>query len=517
VTKKDPNNSGRNTANKGATDAGTVDENRLIAERRKKLHAIKAETIAYPNDFHPNVSAAELQQRFAEDDTETLAEVDETFALAGRMLAKRVMGKIAFLKVQDGSGYIQFVVQRDNLPDGVYQQFKQWDIGDIIAGTGAIFRTQKGELSVKPNALRLLTKSLRPLPEKWHGLTDTETRYRQRYVDLIINDESRQLFRTRSKIIRFIRDFMESEGRGFLEVETPMMHPIPGGATARPFVTHHNTLDLVMYLRVAPELYLKRLIVGGLDRVYEINRSFRNEGISTRHNPEFSMLEFYWAYADYNDLMDMTESMLRELAVAVNDSTVIEYQGQSIDFGSAFERITVEQAVRKFNPDLADADLENIESLRKICDARGIHVDQAWGAGKALIELFEATVEAKLMDPVFITQYPTEVSPLSRRNDQNPLVTDRFELFVAGREIANGFSELNDPEDQAARFREQVSQKDAGDLEAMHFDADYIRALEYGMPPTAGEGIGIDRLVMLFTDAASIRDVLLFPHMRPEA
>jgi lysyl-tRNA synthetase class 2 len=507
VSKQNQNNNTGGTAQ---------DENRLIAERREKLHALKAEAIAYPNDFRPNTNAAELQQRFADDDTGTLAEVNETFVLAGRMMAKRVMGKIAFVKVQDGSGTMQFVVQRDNLAEGLYQQFKQWDIGDIIGGSGVIFRTQKGELSVKPSELRLLSKSLRPLPEKFHGLTDTETRYRQRYVDLIMNEESRKVFYTRSKIIRFIRDFMEAPGREFLEVETPMMHPIPGGATARPFVTHHFALDLQMYLRIAPELYLKRLIVGGIDRVYEINRSFRNEGVSTRHNPEFTMLEFYWAYANYDDLMDLTETMLRELAVAVTGDSKVENEGQIIDFGSAFVRLSVEESVRKFNPELADADLWDAETLKATCAERSIHVDDSWGEGKILIELFEATVESKLLDPTFITGYPTEVSPLSRCNDDNPLITDRFELFIAGREIANGFSELNDPEDQAARFQEQASQKDAGDLEAMHFDADYIRALEYGMPPTAGEGIGIDRLVMLFTDSASIRDVLLFPHMRPE-
>lgn len=508
MSKNNPNNTGGDSA---------LDENRLIAERREKLHALKTETIAYPNDFRPTANAAELQRRFADDDTETLAEVDESFALAGRMLAKRVMGKIAFVKVQDGTGTIQFVVQRDNLPEGLYQQFKQWDIGDIIGGTGIIFRTQKGELSVKPSELRLLSKSLRPLPEKFHGLTDTETRYRQRYVDLIMNEESRKVFHIRSKIIRFIRDFMEAPGREFLEVETPMMHPIPGGATARPFVTHHNALDLQMYLRVAPELYLKRLIVGGLDRVYEINRSFRNEGVSTRHNPEFTMLEFYWAYANFDDLMDLTETMLRQLAEEIHGATTVQHEGQDIDFGAPFERMSVEESVRKFNPDLAEADLWDSETLKNACAQREIHVDDSWGEGKILIELFDATVEARLVNPTFITAYPTEVSPLSRRNDDNPLITDRFELFIAGREIANGFSELNDPEDQAARFMEQVSQKDAGDPEAMHYDADYIRALEYGMPPTAGEGIGIDRLVMLFTDSASIRDVLLFPYMRPEA
>jgi lysyl-tRNA synthetase class 2 len=499
------------------TNDSAADENRLIAERREKLHALKSETIAYPNDFRPNSNAAALQARFDDHDTESLARVEERFSLAGRMLAKRVMGKIAFVKVQDGSGTMQFVVQRDNLPEGLYKTFKQWDVGDIIGGSGEIFRTQKGELSVKVDELRLLTKSLRPLPEKYHGLTDMETRYRRRYVDLIMNEKSRNIFHTRSKIIRFIRDFMEAPGREFLEVETPMMHPIPGGATARPFITHHNALDITMYLRVAPELYLKRLTVGGLDRVYEINRNFRNEGVSTRHNPEFTMLEFYWAYANFNDLMDLTETMLRELAVAVTGEARVEYGGRSLDFGAPFKRITVEESVRAYNPDLADADLWDMQTLKAACKEREIKMEDTWGEGKLLLELYEATVESQLQDPTFVTSYPTEVSPLSRRNDDDPRVTDRFELIIAGREIANGFSELNDPEDQAARFREQVSNKDAGDLEAMHYDADYIRALEYGLPPTAGEGIGIDRLVMLLTDSPSIRDVLLFPYMRPEA
>ncbi|MBT8047253.1 MAG: lysine--tRNA ligase [Xanthomonadales bacterium] len=503
--------------NQKDTPADEADENRLIAERRGKLDALRASGQAYPNSFRKDTTAGMLHTRFDSCDAEDLAKVDEQFALAGRMMAKRVMGKIAFVLLQDRSGSIQLMIQRDNLPEGLFQEFKHWDIGDIIGATGSIVRTQKGELSIRVNALRLLTKSLRPLPEKYHGLTDTEMRYRQRYVDLIMSEDSRTVFRTRSRIITFIRSFMESPERDFLEVETPMMHPIPGGATARPFVTHHNALDLQMYLRVAPELYLKRLIVGGLGRVYEINRNFRNEGVSTRHNPEFTMLEFYWAYADYNDLMDLTENMLVGLTQAVTGGSAVTYQGDVIDFSGPYERLSVEEAVRRYNPKLAEANLWDPEFLRAACDAMQIHTEKTWGAGKLLTELFEATVEEHLQQPTFITQYPTEVSPLSRRNDDNPDVTDRFELFVCGREIANGFSELNDPEDQAERFRAQVENKDAGDLEAMHYDADYIRALEYGMPPTAGEGIGIDRLVMIYTDAPSIRDVLLFPYMRPEA
>lgn len=508
---------GAEAAATAAEQAALQDENRLIAERRVKLDALRALGNPYPNDFRADATSAELHGRFDALDGEALERVDTGFSLAGRMMAKRVMGKIAFVRLRDRGGDIQLVVQRDHLPEGVYQEFKHWDVGDIIGGSGRMFRTQTGELSVKMDTLRLLAKSLRPLPEKWHGLTDTEIRYRQRYADLIMNPGSRDVFRRRSRIISFIRAFMEAPGREFLEVETPMMHPIPGGAAARPFKTHHNALDLDMYLRVAPELYLKRLIVGGLGRVYEINRNFRNEGVSTRHNPEFTMLEFYWSYANYTDLMDLTEQMFRELALHVTGSTVVQYQGRDIDFGAPFERLSVEQAVRRYASELADADLWDESVLRRACKERSVHAEAGWGAGRLQMELFDAVAEAHLHDPVFITGYPTEVSPLSRRNDSNPRLTDRFELFIAGRELANGFSELNDPEDQAARFREQAANKDAGDLEAMHFDADYIRALEYGMPPTAGEGIGIDRLVMLFTDSASIRDVLLFPYMRPEA
>jgi lysyl-tRNA synthetase class 2 len=506
-----------NMTDKENTEITEQEENRLIAERRAKLDALRLEGSAYPNDFRKDTSSGELVERFGDSGADELASIEEVFSVAGRMMAKRVMGKIAFVRLQDRSGSIQLMVQRDMLPDGVFRQFKHWDVGDIIGGAGQIVRTQKGELSIRVNELRLLAKSLRPLPEKYHGLTDTEIRYRRRYVDLIMNEESRSVFRARSKIISFIRSFMEAPGREFLEVETPMMHPIPGGATARPFVTHHNALDLKMYLRVAPELYLKRLIVGGLGRVYEINRNFRNEGVSTRHNPEFTMLEFYWSYADYRDLIELTESMLVGLTEAITGGSKVSYQGQQIDFGGPYERLTVEEAVRRFNPKLADANLWDEDFLRSACAALQIHTEKNWGAGKLLTELFEATVEEYLVQPVFITQYPTEVSPLSRRNDDNPDVTDRFELFICGREIANGFSELNDPEDQAERFRAQVVNKDAGDLEAMHYDEDYIRALEYGMPPTAGEGIGIDRLVMIYTDSPSIRDVLLFPYMRPEA
>jgi lysyl-tRNA synthetase class 2 len=499
------------------TQNAELEENRLIAERRAKLGELRDAGQAYPNDFRKDTISSDLHTRFCDALAEELEQVEDRFSVAGRIMAKRVMGKLAFVRLQDRGGSIQLMLQRDNLPEGVFQAFKRWDVGDIIGASGRVVRTQKGELSIRADELRLLSKSLRPLPEKYHGLTDTEARYRQRYVDLIMSEESREVFRIRSKIITFIRSFMEGPCRDFLEVETPMMHPIPGGATARPFVTHHNALDLQMYLRVAPELYLKRLIVGGLDRVYEINRNFRNEGVSTKHNPEFTMLEFYWAFADYNDLIQLTESMLSEMAVAVTGQGSVTYQGTELNFEGPYERMTVEEAVRLHNPKLADADLWNADFLRSACDALQIHTETSWGAGRLLMELFEETVEEKLVQPTFVTQYPTEVSPLSRRNDDNPDVTDRFELFIYGREIANGFSELNDPEDQAERFRAQVAEKDAGDLEAMHFDADYIRALEYGMPPTAGEGIGIDRLVMLFTDSPSIRDVLLFPYMRPEA
>ena len=416
--------------------------------------------------------------------------------------------------LQDMSGRIQLFLQRDSLAEGVYQAFKGWDIGDIIGAEGVLFKTKTGELSVRVDSIRMLTKSLRPLPEKFHGLSDLETRYRQRYVDLIMNEDSRKTFRMRSRMIQYIRHYLDT--RDFMEVETPMMQAIPGGAVARPFATYHNALDMDLFLRIAPELYLKRLIVGGFERVYEINRNFRNEGLSTRHNPEFTMLEFYQAYADYHDLMDLTEDLLRSMAEQLHGNIVIEYQGTAYDFGKPFRRMSVHDSILHFNPDLAAEDIDDLEKARAVASRLGIALKDSYGLGKVQIEIFEKTVEGRLDDPTFITAYPTEVSPLARRNDADPFVTDRFEFFVGGREIANGFSELNDAEDQAERFRQQVKDKDAGDLEAMHYDADYIRALEHGMPPTAGEGIGIDRLVMLFTDSPSIRDVLLFPHMRPE-
>jgi len=505
------------------TDKNTTephDDNRLIAERRAKLAGLREQGNAFPNTFRPGHTAAGLLEDYGDAGAWPQARLEAEripAVVAGRMLSRRVMGKAAFVHIRDRSGQqIQLYLRRDDLPEGVYQAFKHWDVGDIVGASGVLMRTRTGELSVHADRIELLVKSLRPLPEKWHGLSDQETRYRQRYVDLIANPEVRGTFVTRAKIVRMIRNFLEA--RDFLEVETPMMHHIPGGATARPFVTHHNALDIDLYLRVAPELHLKRLVVGGLERVFEINRNFRNEGVSTRHNPEFTMLEFYWAYADYHDLMDLTETMLRELARELaRDGARIEYQGRTIDFGPAFARQTVEEAVLAFDPALEAAELRDPAALREICSRLGVHTEPGWGWGKLLLEVFEKTVEEHLVQPTFITGYPTEVSPLSRRNDDDPAITDRFELFIAGREIANGFSELNDPEDQAERFRAQAASRDAGDPEAMHFDADYIRALEYGLPPTGGEGIGIDRLVMLFTDSASIRDVLLFPYLRPEA
>ncbi|SFV75979.1 Lysyl-tRNA synthetase (class II) [hydrothermal vent metagenome] len=490
------------------------DDNKLIAERRAKLALLREQGNPFVNDFKPTHLAEAITNDYDQFSKEELEEKNIKVSVAGRMMLKRVMGKASFAHVQDSSAQIQLFVTRDELPEGFYnEQFKKWDIGDIIGATGTLFKTNVGELSIRITEIRLLTKSLRPLPEKFHGLSDQEIRYRQRYVDLITNEDSRNTFKRRSQIVAYIRNFFNDND--FIEVETPMMQVIPGGATARPFTTHHNALDMELFLRIAPELYLKRLVVGGMDKVFEINRNFRNEGLSTRHNPEFTMIEFYQAYATYHDLMDHTEQLLRGIAVDVCGNAVVHYQGIDFDFSKSFDRISVFDAILKFNPDLSADDL-NEDNAKNVAEKLGIHVKDNWGLGKLQIEIFEATVEEKLTQPTFITEYPTEVSPLARRNDDNPFITDRFELFIGGREIANGFSELNDAEDQAARFKAQVAEKDAGDDEAMHYDADYIRALEYGMPPTAGEGIGIDRLVMLFTDSPSIRDVLLFPHMRPE-
>ena len=491
------------------------DENTLIAQRRAKLDMLREAGIAFPNDFRRNAIAGELHAEYDEQENEQLEATPIRVKVAGRLMAKRVMGKASFAQLQDMSGRIQLFLQRDSLPEGVYQAFKGWDVGDIVGAEGLLFKTKTGELSVRAETLRLLTKSLRPLPEKFHGLADQETRYRQRYVDLIMNEVSRNTFRMRSRIVQYIRRYLNE--RDYLEVETPMMQAIPGGATARPFSTYHHALDMDLFLRIAPELYLKRLVVGGYERVYEINRNFRNEGLSTRHNPEFTMLEFYQAYADYNDLMDLTEDLLVSMAADLLGTTTIECQGEQYDFGRPFRRMTVRDSILHFNPDIAAADIDDLDRARGLAGRLGIPLKESFGLGKVQIEIFEKTVEGRLTDPTFITAYPTEVSPLARRSDADPFVTDRFEFFVGGREIANGFSELNDAEDQAERFRMQMAEKEAGDMEAMHFDADYIRALEHGMPPTAGEGIGIDRLVMLFTDSPSIRDVLLFPHLRPEA
>ncbi len=491
------------------------DENALIAERRRKLTARRADGNAYPNDFRRNSLAEELHETWGAHESDKLRDEHVMVRVAGRMLVKRVMGKASFVKLQDRTGQIQLRLERERLTEGVYLDFKKWDVGDIVGAEGFLFKTQTGELTVMVEKLRMLTKSLRPLPEKFHGLADQETRYRQRYVDLIMNAESREVFRTRSRIISYLRAFMDSQD--FLEVETPMMQPLPGGALARPFATHHNALDMTLYLRIAPELYLKRLVVGGFERVYEINRNFRNEGVSTQHNPEFTMLELYRAYADFEDLIEMVEAILRGMAEAILGSTVVTYQGEQYDFARPFARMTVEQAIAKYNPDIDPGRLRDRDYLSKVATKLGIRIEDSYGSGKLQIEIFEKTVESGLREPTFVTSYPTEVSPLSRKNDNDDFVTDRFEFFVSGRELANGFSELNDPEDQAERFRAQAANRKAGDDEAMAFDGDYIRALEYGLPPTAGLGLGIDRLVMLFTNSPSIRDVLLFPHMRPEA
>jgi len=497
------------------TTATVQDENKLIAERREKLRALRAQGIAFPNDFAPDAFAGDLVTEFDGKTAEEVEAAARRVKVSGRMMSKRDTGKLAFVHIQDMTGRIQLFVQINTVGEETYKPFKTWDIGDIVGAEGALMRTKTGELSVKVDKLRLLTKSLRPLPDKWHGMADVEQRYRQRYVDLIVTPESRRVFELRSRIVRHIRNLLDS--KRFLEVETPMMHVIPGGATARPFVTHHNALDLDLYLRVAPELYLKRLTVGGFERVYEINRNFRNEGVSTRHNPEFTMLELYQAYATYNEIMDITEEMIRTAARDVVGRTALTWEGREIDVGPAFRRWKMEDAVLEHNPQIARADLRDRAKIAAHAQALGVHVKSGYGWGKIVLEIFEKTVEQTLIQPTFITTHPTEVSPLARANDHDPEVTDRFELFIGGKEIANGFSELNDPEDQAARFKAQVEAKDSGDDEAMHFDADYIRALEVGLPPTGGLGVGIDRLVMLLADVPSIRDVLLFPYMRPEA
>lgn len=486
------------------------EENKLIAERRGKLAELREQGNPFPNDFRRTAMAGELQAQFAGDSKEDLEAAGNEFSVAGRLIRNRG----AFLLIQDGSDTIQLYINRAGLSAECLAAIKTWDLGDIVAARGPLHRSGKGDLYINMESARLLTKALRPLPDKYHGLADQEMRYRQRYVDLIVNPESREIFRIRSATISFIRDFLNRQG--FMEVETPMMHPIPGGAAAKPFVTHHNALNMEMYLRIAPELYLKRLTVGGFEKVYEINRNFRNEGLSTRHNPEFTMLEYYWAYADYRDAMDLTENLLRELTGSVLGSTTVQYGDLTFDFARPFDRLTVVEAILKYNPSLTLEDVSDLERARIVATDLGISVKPTWGLGKVQIEIFEETAEAKLYQPTFITAYPTEVSPLARRSNDDPFVTDRFEFFVGGREIANGFSELNDAEDQAERFLAQVAEKEAGDDEAMHYDHDYVRALEYGMPPTAGEGIGIDRLVMLLTNSPSIRDVLLFPHMRPE-
>jgi lysyl-tRNA synthetase class 2 len=488
-----------------------AEENKLVAERRAKLDKAREKGNAFPNSFRRTAHASELQNQYGEAEKQELEEKGEVFSVAGRIMAMRG----PFIVIQEVSGRIQAYVDKKKLPEALAADIKTWDIGDIIGVTGALNKSGKGDLYIYIDSAELLTKSLRPLPDKHKGLVDTESRYRQRYVDLIVNEDSRNVFITRSKIIEAIRQFMIA--RDFLEVETPMMQVIPGGAAAKPFETYHNALDLPMYLRIAPELYLKRLTVGGMERVFEINRNFRNEGLSTRHNPEFTMLEFYWAYADYRDLMGLTEDMFRYVASTVLGSTLITYQGQEFDLAQPFTRISVFDSILHYNPELTADNLTTLAAATKVAENLGIPLKDSYGLGKIQIEIFEKTVEDRLEEPTFITHYPAEVSPLARRNDDNPFVTDRFEFFVGGREVANGFSELNDAEDQAERFMAQVADKDAGDDEAMHYDADYVTALEYGLPPTAGEGIGIDLLVMFITDQSSIKDVLLFPHMRPQS
>jgi lysyl-tRNA synthetase class 2 len=490
--------------------------NDILAARLEKLDAMREKGQAFPNDFRRENISDDLHKLYDDKTKEELEELAVEVSVAGRMMTRRIMGKASFATLQDMGGKAQVYVARDNLAEGFYNtEFKKWDLGDIVGAKGVLFKTKTGELSIKVSEIRLLTKALRPLPDKFHGLSDTEACYRQRYLDLIANEESRKTFILRNKIVSAIRNYLNE--RNFMEVETPMLQAIPGGATARPFETFHNALDLPMFLRIAPELNLKRLVVGGFERVFEINRSFRNEGVSTRHNPEFTMIEFYQAYADYIDLMNLTEDMLRTITENVLGSSIVKYGKEEFDFGKPFIRMTMKESVLEYNEGVEASELDSMEGLKAVAKRFNVNLKDSWGEGKVLTEIFEETAEHKLMQPTFITAYPAEVSPLARRNDENPDVTDRFEFFVGGRELANGFSELNDSQDQAQRFMDQVAQKDAGDDEAMFYDADYITALEHGLPPTAGEGIGIDRLVMLFTDSHTIRDVLLFPHMRPQA
>ncbi|MWN32362.1 lysine--tRNA ligase [Gilliamella sp. Pra-s65] len=488
--------------------------NNELKVRREKLAQLREQGIAFPNDFRRDAISNDLHQQYGDKTNEELIEQKITVTVAGRMMMRRIMGKASFVSLQDVAGQIQLYVTRDDLPEGFYnEQFKKWDLGDIVGAKGYLFKTKTGELSIHCEEIRLLTKALRPLPDKFHGLADQEMRYRQRYLDLITNQESRETFKARSKVVSEIRNFMIENH--FMEVETPMMQVIPGGASAKPFITHHNALDLDMYMRIAPELYLKRLVVGGFERVFEINRNFRNEGVSPRHNPEFTMMEMYMAYADYKDLIVLTEALFRRLAIAVTGDAVVQYGDHTFDFGKPFVKMTMREAICHYRPETNNADLDDFDKACAIAQSIGIKIEKGWGLGRVVTEIFEEVAESNLIQPTFITEYPAEVSPLARRNDENPFVTDRFEFFIGGREIGNGFSELNDAEDQAQRFADQVSQKDAGDDEAMFYDEDYITALEHGLPPTAGLGIGIDRTVMLFTNSHTIRDVILFPTMRP--
>ena len=490
------------------------DTNEQIKVRKEKLALLQQQGIAYPNNFQRQQVAAELHAEYDAFAKDELLSKEITVTVAGRIMTRRIMGKASFVTLQDRSGKIQLYLTRDALPENFYNEvFKKWDIGDIVAVKGTLFKTKTDELSVRVTAINLLTKALRPLPDKWHGLADIETRYRQRYVDLIINQAARKLFNIRAATVVAIREFFNA--RDFIEVETPMLQSLPGGALAKPFVTHHNALDMPMFLRIAPELYLKRLVVGGLENVFEINRNFRNEGLSTRHNPEFTMLECYQAYADYIIGMDLTEKLLRYVCKKVLDTAVLTYQNEKYDLGKSFKRMTVVEAILHFNKGIILPDLQDLTKIKKISKTLGITIKPEYGLGKLQIEIFEKTVEHRLLEPTFITAYPAEVSPLARRNDADSFITDRFELFIGGRELANGFSELNDPNIQAEVFQQQAAAKKSGDDEAMMYDADYITALEYGMPPTVGMGMGIDRLVMLLTDSPSIRDVILFPQMKP--